>query len=180
MEEINYEEISYSMIEEIFGDYREIIGKASEEIQNIARIHAIPAEVYETKNGEFISFNLINKDFGNKELKKYKEYGEDLYKKSGKEVCIYILGSPNVKVNVTKEIKSKSKILINLSVFEYSSTYNTLRHIEGLVENNKKLDREDLFALKMIPSMGPPEDKRNLRIECLKLWKKIVKKGLIK
>ena len=63
---------------------------------------------------------------------------------------------------------------------KYSSTYDTLRHIESLVENRKKLDREDLFALKMIPSMGPPEDRRNLRIECLKLWKTIIKKGLIK
>ena len=42
------------------------------------------------------------------------------------------------------------------------------------------LDSDDLFALKMIPAMGPPEDKRYLRFECLKLWKTIVNKRLIK
>ena len=61
----------------------------------------------------------------------------------------------------------------------YSSAYDTLRHIENLVENRKKLDSQDLNALKLIPMMGPPEDRRQLRIECLKIWKKIVKKGLI-
>ena len=34
---INYDETAYSMIENIFGDYREIVGKASDEIQKIAR-----------------------------------------------------------------------------------------------------------------------------------------------
>ena len=63
---------------------------------------------------------------------------------------------------------------------EYSSVYTTLRHLEGLVEKHQKLDGDDLHALKMIPSMGPPEDRRNLREECLTLWKTIARKGLIK
>lgn len=180
MEENNYEEYSYSLIEGIFGDYRKIDGKASDEIQNIARMHNIPAEIYQTENGEFISFNLIDEDFGNSDIEKYGKYGEDLYEKSGKEVCIYVLGSPHIKINITKELKSDAVMLINVSKFKYSSTYETLRHIEGLVKSRQKLDQDDLFALKMIPIMGPPEDKRNLRIECLKLWKTIVKKGLIK
>jgi hypothetical protein len=123
---------------------------------------------------------MTKNDFGNKELDKYQRYGEELYEKSKKEVSIYILGSPHVKLKVTKEIESTAPLLINLSIIEYSSAYDTLRHIKGLVENHKKLDSEDLNALKMIPYMGPPEDKRNLRVECLKLWKIIIKKGLIK
>ena len=178
--EINYDETAYSMIENIFGDYREIVGKASDEIQKIARKHEIPAEIYKTENDEFISFSMTKNDFGNKELDKYQRYGEELYEKSKKEVSIYILGSPHVKLKVTKEIESTAPLLINLSIIEYSSAYDTLRHIKGLVENHKKLDSEDLNALKMIPYMGPPEDKRNLRVECLKLWKIIIKKGLIK
>lgn len=178
--ETNYDETAYSLIENVFGDYREIIGNASDEIQKIARKHKIPAKIYKTKNNEVISFSMIKNDFGNKELDKYQKYGEELYEKSHKKISIYILGSPHVKLKVTKEIESIAPITINLSVIEYSSAYDTLRHIQSLVENHEKLDNDDLNALKMIPYMGPPEDKRNLRVECLNLWKIIINKGLIK
>ena len=75
---INYDETAYSMIENIFGDYREIVGKASDEIQKIARKHEIPAEIYKTENDEFISISITKNDFGNKELDKYQRYGEEL------------------------------------------------------------------------------------------------------
>lgn len=178
--ETNYDETTYSLIENIFGDYREIVGKASDEIQKIAKKHEIPGTIYKTRNNEFISLSMTKNDFGNKELDQYQRYGEELYKKSKKEISIYILGSPHVKLKVTKEIESTAPITINLSLIEYSSAYDTLRHIQSLVENHEKLDNEDLNALKMIPYMGPPEDKRNLRVECLNLWKKIINKGLIK
>ncbi|WP_407413213.1 hypothetical protein [Methanobrevibacter sp.] len=178
--EKNYDREQYEIIENIFGDFREIKGKASDEIQSIAEKHGIDAEIYKTKNNELISYGMIRKDFENSDFEKYKVYGEELYEKSKKQVCIYLLGTPDIKFNVTKEFESKAEIKINISFMGYSSVYNTLRHIEDLVKNRKKLDKEDLFALKMIPTIGPPEDKRNLRIECLKLWKTIVKKGLIK
>ena len=173
-------EITLRLIEDIFGDYRKICGKASDEIQSIARLHEIPAEIFITENNELISYGMTDKNFGNIEIEKYKRYGEDLYEKNGKPINIYILGSPHSEFNVTKEIESEIPMLIIFSKFPYSSTYDTLRHIENLVENRKKLDKEDLNALKLIPMMGPPEDKRQLRIECLKIWKKAVQRGLIK
>lgn len=178
--EKDYDEIAYNLIENIFGDFREIDGKASGEMQSIPKKYEIQADIYKTKNNELISYGTTDKDFGNSELEKYKEYGEELYEKSGKEVSIYILGSPHIKINATKDIESEAPIRINISIMEYSSTYETLRYLENLVKNKQKLDKEDLFALKMIPTMGPAEDKRYLRMECLKLWKTIVKKGLIK
>lgn len=180
MNENNDDETSYSLIENMFGDYRKIVGRAPIEVQNIARVHDISATIYMTEDDELISFSLTKGDIGNAEMEKYKKYGEDLYELNGKLICIYILGSTHSKFKATKEIESEAHLLINVSIMQYSSTYDTLRHIEGLVKSRQKLDREDLFALKMIPSMGPPEDKRNLRIECLTLWKTIVKKGLIK
>ena len=172
-------EITLRLIEDIFGDYRKITGKASDEIQSIAGLHEIPAEIYITENNELISYGITDENFGNIEIEKYKKYGEDLYEKNGNQISIYILGSPHSTFNVTKEIESKIPMVIIFTKFPYSSAYDTLRHIENLVENRKKLDSEDLNALKMIPMMGPPEDKRQLRIECLKIWKKAVKKGLI-
>ena len=53
----NYE-ITLRLIEDIFGDYRKITGKASDEIQSIAGLHEIPAEVYITENNELISFGM--------------------------------------------------------------------------------------------------------------------------
>lgn len=174
------DEISFTLIENIFGDYRKIVGKASDEVKDIARIHEIPAEIYKTEDGELISFSMTKEDIGNVEIEKYRKYGEDLYELNGKMICIYILGSTHTKFKVTKEIESDAPLLINISIMKYSSAYDTLRHIENMVKTHQKLDKEDLFALKMIPSMGPPEDKRNLRIECLTLWKTIIEKGLIK
>lgn len=172
-------EITIGLIENIFGDYRKITGKASDEIQSIARLHDIPAEIYVTENGELISYGMTNENFGNIEIEKHKRYGEALYEKNGKPICIYILGSPHSEFNVTKEIESESPMIIIFSKFPYSSTYDTLRHLKGLVENRQKLNRDDLNALKMIPMMGPPEDKRQLRMECLEIWKEVVDKGLI-
>ena len=180
MYEKNDDKTSYSLIENMFGDYRKIVGRAPSEVQNIARVHNISATIYMTEDDELISFSLTMDDIGNAEMEKLKKYGEELYELNGKLVCIYILGSTHSKFKATTEIESEAPLLINVSIMKYSSTYDTLRHIESLGENRKKLDREDLFALKMIPSMGPPEDRRNLRIECLKLWKTIIKKGLIK
>lgn len=174
----NYE-MTLRLIEDIFGDYRNITGKASDEIQSIAGLHEIPAEVYITENNELISFGMTDKQFGNIEIEKCKKYGEDLYEKNGNPISIYILGSPHSTFNVTKEIESEIPMIIIFTMIPYSSAYDTLRHIENLVENRKKLDSQDLNALKLIPMMGPPEDRRQLRIECLKIWKKIVKKGLI-
>ena len=173
-------EITLNLIEEIFGDYRKITGKAPDEIQSIAKLHELPAEIYITENNELISYGVTDKNFGNIEIEKYKKYGEDLYEKNGNTISIYILGSPHSIFNVTKEIESEVPMIIIFSKFPYSSTYDTLRHIEDLVKNGKKLDSEDLNALKLIPMMGPPEDKRQLRVECLKIWKEVVKKGLIK
>ena len=172
-------EITFRLIEDLFGDYRNITGKASEEIQKIAGLHEIPAEIYITENNELISFGMTDGNFGNIEIEKYKKYGEDLYEKNGNPISIYIIGSPHSTFNVTKEIESEIPMVVIFTMFPYSSAYDTLRHIENLVENRKKLNSEDLNALKLIPMMGPPEDKRQLRIECLKIWKKIVKKGLI-
>ena len=180
MDEKYYDKKTYDLIECIFGDFREIDGKASDEIQSIAKKHGIDAEIYKTKNNELISYGITKENFGNSELEKYRIYGEELYEKSEKEVSIYILGSPHAKFNVTKELESEAKLKINVSLMDYTGTYETFRHIENLVKNRKKLDKEDLFALKMIPAMCPPEDKRYLRLECLKLWKTIVNKGLIK
>ncbi len=172
-------EITFRLIEDLFGDYRNITGKASEEIQKIAELHEIPAEIFITENNEVISFGMTDGNFGNIEIEKYKKYGEDLYEKNGNPISIYIIGSPHSTFNVTKEIESEIPMVIIFTMFPYSSAYDTLRHIENLVKNRKKLNSEDLNALKLIPMMGPPEDKRQLRIECLKIWKKIVKKGLI-
>lgn len=177
--EKKYDEIAFAFIENLFGDYRKIIGKASQEIEIIAKLHEIPADIYETDKNELISFGMANENFGNIELEKYKRYGEELYEKNGNPITIYILGTPHSTFNVTKEIESEAPMKIIFAKIPYSHAYDTLRHIEDLVQNRKKLNKDDLFALKMIPSMGPPEDKRQLRIECLKLWKEAVKKGLV-
>ena len=180
MYEKNDEKISHTLIENVFGDYRKIVGKASDEVQNVARIHEISADIYRTEDDELISFSIIKEDIGNAEMEKYIKYGEELYELNGKMICIYILGTTHTKFKVTKDIESEAPLLINVSIMEYSSAYDNLRHIAGLVESRQKLDSDDLSALKMIPSMGPPEDKRNLRMECLELWKTIVNKGLMK
>lgn len=179
MNEKNDEEMDMRIIKTHFDDRRKIVGKADESIQSIAENFDISADIYKTENDEFISFGMLDKDLDNKEIENIKRYGEELFRESGKMVCIYFFSTPHIKYRVTKKIESDATMLIKISPMQYSSAYDTFRHIEGLVKRRKKLDSEDLFALSMIPSMGPPEDKRYLRIECLQLWQTICKKGLI-
>lgn len=178
-EKNNYE-MALLFIERIFNDNREIVGLAEEEIQQIARKHERNSDIFKTRNDELISYEIRMEDIDNNEFQRIKEYGEELFKINGKLICIYILGSPHTKITANKEIESESPLLINISIMPQSDAYDIFRHISSMVENKEKLDSDDLFALSMIPQMGPKEDKRYLRIECLKLWKEITKKGLIK
>ena len=58
MYEKNDDKTSYSLIENMFGDYRKIVGRAPSEVQNIARVHNISATIYMTEDDELISFSL--------------------------------------------------------------------------------------------------------------------------
>ena len=180
MYEKNNYETEILFIENIFNDNREIVGLAEEEIQQIAVKHGRDADIFKTKNDELISYEIILEDIDNEEIQKIKEYGEELFKINGKLICIYLLGSPHTKITAKKELESESPLLINISIMPQSDAYDIFRHISSMVKNKEKLDKDDLFALSMIPQMGPKEDKRHLRIECLKLWKEITKKRLIK
>ncbi|MBO5152378.1 MAG: hypothetical protein J6B73_09505 [Methanobrevibacter sp.] len=180
MYEKNNYETAQLFIENIFNDNREIVGLAEEEIQQIAVKHGRDADIFKTKNDELISYEIILEDIDNEEIQKIKEYGEELFKINGKLICIYLLGSPHTKITAKKELESESPLLINISIMPQSDAYDIFRHISSMVKNKEKLDKDDLFALSMIPQMGPKEDKRHLRIECLKLWKEITKKRLIK
>jgi hypothetical protein len=163
-----------------FNDPRKIIGKADAELQDICEKHGVYGEIYETENHELIVSMVLDEDFTNKVLEKLIKFGEDLYKTNNKIVSIYILGSPHSENRVTKEImESHAEIIVKFTKMEYSDAYDIYWHIRGLVDNNIKLNKDDLFALSMVPTMGPPEDKRNLRIECLKIWKEVVNKGMI-
>ena len=180
MKEKNDEEIDLRLIRIDFDEPRKIAGKADESIQSIAERYGISAEIYRTENGSLISYGMIKKDIYNKDLENIKKYGEELYRESGKAVSLYFHSLPQVEHKFTKNIESEAVIIIKINKMQYSGAYDTYRHIEGLVKRRQKLDSEDLFALSMIPTMGPPEDKRHLRIECLRLWQTICNKGLFK
>lgn len=176
-----YLENQKNIIKIQYNDNRKIIGKAKDEIQEISKKHAINADIFETEKNELISHSFQDKDFDKDELEKYKKYGEELYEKSSQLVSIYITCSPHVKIMTKRdEIQFKRIIFIKITKIKYSDTYDIFRYLTELVKNRVKFDKEDLFALSMIPKMGPPEDLRYMRIECLKLWKEINKKGLIK
>ncbi|MBR0270727.1 MAG: hypothetical protein IJQ68_01865 [Methanobrevibacter sp.] len=179
MNEKKFDETSLVLIENMFDEHRKIVGLADESIQKIAEKHQRSADIFITEHGELISYEIMTDDINNNEIDKIRKYGEDLYEINGKYISIYILGSPHMKINGIKEIVSDAPLLIKISQMPQSDAYDVLRHITDLVKRKQKLNEEDLFALSMIPQMGPKEDKRHLRIECLKLWKEITKKGLI-
>ena len=163
-----------------FNEPRKIIGKVSEEFLEICEKHGIHGEIYETEDHELIVSTLLEEDFTNKVLDKLIKFGEDLYEANNSIINIYILGSPHIENKVTKKIvESYAGIIVKFTKMEYSDAYDIYWHIRGLVDNNIKLNKDDLFALSMVPTMGPPEDKRNLRIECLKIWKEVVNRRMI-
>ena len=168
------------LIKNEFNDSRKLYEIEDDELNSIASKYDICDELYETDDGEILSYCITDKDFDNNEAEKYKKYGEELYEKTGKLINIDIIGSPHIKCKITKNIVSNVKMIIKLAIPPYSDTYSILQHLKDLVKNKKKLNEEDLFALSMVPMMGPEYDRRNLRIECLELWKEINKKRLIK
>lgn len=179
MEDEKFEE-KKEIIKIQFQDSRNITGIASEYVQKITEKHNFYGDVYETENKELIASIILDEDFTYEVLEKIKEYGEDLFKISNNVVSIYILGSPHIENKITTHIiESTADMIIKFSKMEYSDAYEIYWHIKGLVEKKIKLSKDDQFALSMIPMMGPPEDKRYLRIECLKIWKEAVNKGMI-
>lgn len=164
-----------------YKDNRKIIGYATGKIQEIAEKHEIYADVFETEENELISLYIIDEDFDNNQLEKYKKYGEELYEKSQKLVSIYILCVKQAtnKLNNDK-IEFNEKLLFKIEKMEYSYNYKIFGIMTEFVKNKVKFGKDDLIVLSMIPKMGPSQDLRYMRIECLKLWKEINKKGLIK
>lgn len=163
-----------------FNEPQKIIGKAREELQDIREKYGIYGEIYETEDHELIVSTVLDEDFTNKVLDKLIKFGEELYEANNSIIKIYILGSPHTENKVTKRIvESEAGIIVKFTKMEYTDAYDVYWHIRGLVDNNIKLNKDDLFALSMVPTMGPPEDKRNLRIECLKIWKEVVNRGMI-
>ena len=179
MNDENEMEMMNKIINTQFEDTRIITKKADSNIQKIAEKYEIEATIYETNTHELISYGIQDKDLTNQELETYTQYGEDLFNLSEKIVSIYLTGLPHIKNRAKSELISPAIIMIKLLIMPYSQAYDVLREIKRRVENKNKLNSDDLFALSMIPLLGPPEDKRNLRIECLKLWKEINKKKMI-
>lgn len=169
------------IIKSKYKDNRKITGYATGQIQGIAKKHEIYGDVFETQENELISLDIIDEDFDKKQLEKYKKYGEELYEKSQKLVSIYILCVKQAtnKLN-SDEIKFNGKLLFKIDKMDYSYNYKIFRIMSEFVKNKVKFGRDDLIVLSMIPKMGPSEDLRYMRIECLKLWKEINRKGLIK
>ena len=111
MYEKNNYEMALLFIESIFNDNREIVGLAEEEIQQIARKHDRNSEIFKTKNDELISYEIMLEDIDNEAFERIKEYGEELFKINGKPICIYILGSPHIRITAKKELEIESPLL---------------------------------------------------------------------
>lgn len=170
-DELEIKEIE--IIKELFGEERKINGYAPEEMIELDEEYSTGGDIFITENGELITLEYQEKDFDEVELVKYIELAEELYNKNKVFITIYVVCPKTINVTVPEcSIKSDAEFKIKLASLKPNPAYEELYRIKEKVNKKMKLNDEDIETLSMIPMMGQEEDKRNLRIECLRVLKK--------
>lgn len=175
---MNNEKITQEIqiIKEVFDEKRNIIDYAPKEMIQVSEYCHNGGDIFITEEGELIDLEYQMKDFDEEELVKYIELAEELYEKNNVDISIYILCPKTIKVTAPEiPIKTNATFNIKLACFEGNPVYSMLYHIKEKIDKNIPINEEDFDNLLIIPMMGPPEYKRQLRIECFKLLKRVMK-----
>lgn len=164
------------IIKEVFDEERKILGFAPPEMTDIKKNCYKGGDIFITENGELIDLEYQINDFDEKELVKYIELAEELYNINNVSISIYVLCPDTVKI-LTPEctIPSEASFNIKLACFAGSPIYDILYHIKEKIDKNICISNEDIHTLFMIPLYCPEKDRKNLRIECLRLLNRALK-----
>lgn len=164
------------IIKEVFDEERKILGFAPPEMTDIKKNCYKGGDIFITENGELIDLEYQINDFDENELAKYIELAEELYNINNVSISIYVLCPDTVKI-LTPEctIPSEASFNIKLACFAGSPIYDILYHIKEKIDKNICISNEDIHTLFMIPLYCPEKDRKNLRIECLRLLNRALK-----
>ena len=131
-------------------------------------------DILTTEDGEYIDFEFQLVDFTVEELVKYVELAENLYKKNGKKVSIYLLCPKEVNICVKEcEIKSKAEFNIKLACPDEDPCEVILAKVKNKLKHERILNGDDLHALSMLHVMCDEKDKSYYLSEYLRIINRI-------
>lgn len=163
-----------NVIKKVFNDNRKIIREISENERKLPSNVYQGGDLFETEDGEIISFELQIVDFNVDELVKYVELAEELYEEYETPISIYILCSKNVKIQVKEcEIISEANFTIRLATSEEDIAKIILEIIKNKMNNGKKITQEDIDILKMLPMICDVKNRNYFRKEHFKIINQI-------
>lgn len=169
MNELEFK-IKTEMIKETFNDDKTIKCVTPEHIRQVDDGVYPGGDVFTTEDGEFIDFEYQLVDFDEEELAKYIGFAENLYEKHHKKVWVYLVCPKNIDVRVREiKIKSDADFTIKLFCSQEDPCQMILDHIKSKIRKNECLDKEDLNALEMLPTMCNKKDRYYFRVESLKI-----------
>jgi hypothetical protein len=169
-DDLEIEEIE--IIKEVFDEKRKIIGYAPREMTAVADDNCKGGDIFITEKNELIVLDYQMTDFDEVELVNYIELAEKLFERNGVSISIYIICPKTINITVPEcSIKSTANFTIKLASMQPNPAYESLYRIKEKINRKIKLTDEDLETLSRIPMEVAEKDKRNLRIECLRLLK---------
>lgn len=169
-------EYKIQIIKDAFDEKRNIIGYAPNEMIKVNEDCHQGGDIFITDENELIDLEYQMKDFDEAELAKYVELAEELYEKNKVQISIYVLCPRTVRILAPEcRIKSEATFTIKLACWGGNPVYDMLFEIKEKIEKGICLNDEDIYNLEMIPIMGPKEERKNLRIECLRLMNRALR-----
>ena len=169
-DDLEIEEIE--IIKEAFDEKRKIIGYAPREMVAAADENCKGGDIFITENNELIVLDYQMTDFDEVELVNYIELAEKLFEINEVLISIYIICPNTINITVPEcSIKSTANFTIKLASMQPNPAYESLYNIKEKVDKKIKLTDKDLETLSRIPMEVAEKDKRNIRIECLRLLK---------
>lgn len=168
-------DIRTKVIRETFNDSRKIKCHIPKEEIKLDDDTYTGGDLFKTEDGDFIDLEFQMRDFDVDELDRYVEFAESLYEKHQRLVSIYIICPNDINVCVKEcEIKSKADFVIKIACINEDPCEIILNGIKAKLENEKRLDSDDIHALSILCEMCRPEDKSYYRKEYFKIMNKIL------
>lgn len=117
-------------------------------------ISEIDEHTFHLNDGSIAVLDIPNHIFGIKELAQIVSTAENLCEKHKTQVNVFLLAPADIQVTIAEQdIPSEYEFTIKLAKMQETIAETMMSIIENKVENNIKLNAEDLIALHMAPTM---------------------------
>lgn len=163
-------DLSVNAIKETFDDERKIVSSVKVGDLKIDCDIADESDIFITSDGDFIYLEFQQENFTERELAKFIGFAEEIYKKYGQDVSIYILCPKNIEVCVREfEIFSDASFTIKLACIDEDPCEIILNEIKEKIRAHQMPDEEDIRKLAKLRKWCRKEDRQYYLMEYVKI-----------